>query len=386
MNIAIYARVSSETQAKEGTIESQIEALHDYAKSHELAIVHEFIDDGYSGSDLNRPGLDQLRDSIQQGAFEAILVLSPDRLSRKQAHQIILLEEFKKRNIQVLFTTHNISDSPEDQLMLQIQGAISEYERATILDRMRRGRKHSVIKGQVLGNIAPCGYAFIPKSDSIPAHWEANAEEAQTVQLILDMYVNKGMKGTTIAKQLQQDGIPTRGPHNKWYSSNIYSILKNEAYAGTAYMFKARRVEATKNLRVNKYRRKKNSRKQSRPREEWIGIPVTPILEMQLWQKAQELLKQNAYRSRRNNNKHQYLLRGLVQCGLCGSAAPGYVSNRNTYCSCGAKRNGNITTKPHDENVAIRHSFLDEKVWSGLVELLDDPNNLKSQLEKRLEG
>ena len=80
MNIAIYARVSSETQAKEGTIDSQIEALRDYAKSHELTIVHEFIDDGYSGSELNRPGLDQLRDAIQEGQVEGVLILSPDRL------------------------------------------------------------------------------------------------------------------------------------------------------------------------------------------------------------------------------------------------------------------------------------------------------------------
>ena len=100
MKIAIYARVSSETQAKEGTIQSQIEALREYAKSHTLKIIHECLDDGFSGADLNRPGLDHLRDLTQEGQIEAILVLSPDRLSRKQSHQIILLEEFQKRSIQ----------------------------------------------------------------------------------------------------------------------------------------------------------------------------------------------------------------------------------------------------------------------------------------------
>ena len=90
MNIAIYARVSSESQAKEGTIQSQLEALRDCAKSNNYVVITECLDNGYSGSELNRPGLDQLRDMAAEGMIEAVLVLSPDRLSRKQAHQIIL--------------------------------------------------------------------------------------------------------------------------------------------------------------------------------------------------------------------------------------------------------------------------------------------------------
>ncbi len=86
----------------------------------------------------------------------------------------------------------------------------------------------------------------------------------------------------------------------------------------------------------------------------------------------------------RNNNKNQYLLRGLVVCGLCGSMAPGYVSNKSTYYSCGARRNKNITSKPHNELIQVKHKPLDEKVWEGLKELLDNPENLEAQLEKRL--
>jgi site-specific DNA recombinase len=95
MNIAIYARVSSETQSKEGAIQSQLEALREYAQQHELTIIHECMGDGFSGAELNRPGLDYPRDLAYEGLIEGILILSPDRLSRKQAHQIILLEEFK---------------------------------------------------------------------------------------------------------------------------------------------------------------------------------------------------------------------------------------------------------------------------------------------------
>lgn len=115
MNIAIYARVSSEKQAKDGTIESQIAALREYAKANNLTIAHECIDDGVTGSTLMRPGLDYLRDLIAEGLIEGILILSPDRLSRNQAHQILLMDEFKKQNIRVIFTTQQFEDNAEIQ-------------------------------------------------------------------------------------------------------------------------------------------------------------------------------------------------------------------------------------------------------------------------------
>ncbi|MEX1248633.1 MAG: recombinase zinc beta ribbon domain-containing protein [Anaerolineales bacterium] len=109
------------------------------------------------------------------------------------------------------------------------------------------------------------------------------------------------------------------------------------------------------------------------------------LIDQKTWDKAQLLLKQNAVHAIRNNKKHKYLLRGLVVCGLCGSMAPGHVSNRSTYYSCAAKRNKNLTTKQHTERVATRHANLDEKVWVGLVSLLDDPDKLKEQLDRKIE-
>lgn len=382
MNIAMYARVSSETQAKEGTIDSQIEALRTYAKENELKITHECIDDGFSGTDLTRPGLDQLRDLAQAGQIEGVLILSPDRLSRKQAHLLILLEEFQKRNVQVIFTTQSYSDSPEDQFMLQIQGAVAEYERVKILDRMRRGIVHSVKNGQIIGSNPPYGYSFVHKSKTEKAHWQVNPEEAKIVRYIFDLYVKDNLKGKQIADRLNAEYVQPRG--TIWRGSLIYRILHNETYTGTTYMFKRRGEEPHKTAKTDPYRKKKKSRLAPRPREEWIGIPVTPIVDEAIWKKAQERLIQNAYHSQRNNNKHGYLLRGLVLCGLCGSMASGYVSHRNTYYSCGAKRNKNITTKPHDEVVQVHHKPFDEKVWAGLVELLGDPENIKAQLEKRM--
>jgi site-specific DNA recombinase len=383
MKIAIYARVSSEKQAKEGTIESQIEVLKCYAKDHNLNIAFDCIDDGYSGTTLIRPGLDQLRDLAQAGSIEGILILSPDRLSRTQANQIILTQEFKKRNVQLIFTNQNSGDTPEDNLMLQIQGAIAEYDRIKILDRMRRGAIHAAKKGQVNGSNPPLGYRYIPKCKNEVGHWEVNSDEAKNVKYIFDLYVNEKLKGTQIAKRLNDESVPCRG--NKWWSSQIYTVLKNETYTGIAYMFKERSVEPKKYPKAATYRKTINTAKAPRPRNEWLGIPVTPIIDLQTWTKAQALLKQNAKQSRRNNNKHEYLLRGLVVCGVCGCIASGYVSNKSTYYSCGAKRHKNITSKPHDELIQVKQKLFDEKVWGGLAELLSDPENLKAQIEKRIQ-
>jgi len=382
MKIAIYARVSSETQAKEGTINSQIEALRKYAKTNNLEIAFECIDNGHTGTELIRPGLDHLRDLAQEGQIEAILILSPDRLSRKQAHLLILLEEFKKRNVQILFTSQSYSDSPEDNLMLQIQGAIAEYERIKILDRMRRGIVHSVKNGQIIGNNPPYGYGYVPKSKTGKARWEVKPDEAKIVRYIYHLYIDEGMKGTQIATHLNDESVPCRG--SKWWSSQIYTILKSETYAGTAYIFKHLVTEQRKNPKRNLYSKKTKSYQALRSREEWIGVPVSPIVDRQRWNKAQEILKRNTYTSRRNNNKHNYLLRGLVVCGLCGSMASGYVSNKSTYYSCGSKRNKNITSKPHSDIIQVKHVPFDEKVWNGLTELLSEPENLKAQLDKRI--
>ncbi len=385
MNIAIYARVSSEKQAKDGTIDSQIEALRDYAKANHLTISHECIDDGVTGTTLTRPGLDNLRDLIAEGLIQGVLILSPDRLSRTQAHQILLMDEFKKQNIQVIFTSQQFEDNAEGNLMLQIQGAVAEFERAKILDRTRRGRKHAVKNGQMLGSMSPYGYRFAPKGNGKPARWEIEPRETEIVRAIFDLYVNKRMKGTQIASYLESEGIQTRSGTTKWWGSVVYRILKSEAYIGNAYMYKNSYIEPLKTPKSKKYRKVKNSAQKPRPREEWISIPVTPLIDQDLWNAAQALLKQNAHSARRHNNKNEYLMRGLVVCGLCGCMASGYVSNKSTFYSCGARRNKNIHSKPHNELIQVHHKPFDAKIWQGLTELLQDPASIQAQLEKRLD-
>src|SRR6266516_7332051 len=165
---AIYARVSSERQKEEGTIASQTALLLDYAKTHELSVPPEWIfeDEGYSGAMLARPGLEHLRDLAAEGQIQVVLVYAPDRLSRKYAYQILLIEELARNGVETLFIKAPQGDSAEDQLLVQFQGMIAEYERAQILERSRRGKRHRARAGEVsVLSGAPYGYRYIRKTD-----------------------------------------------------------------------------------------------------------------------------------------------------------------------------------------------------------------------------
>ena len=165
---AIYARVSSEQQREENTIASQTASLIEFAKSHDLEVPAEWVfeDEGYSGATLERPGLERVRDLAAEGQIQVVLAYAPDRLSRKYAYQILLIEEFARHGVETLFVKSPQGDSAEDQLLVQFQGMIAEYERAQILERSRRGKRHRAHSGEIsVMSSAPYGYRYIRKTD-----------------------------------------------------------------------------------------------------------------------------------------------------------------------------------------------------------------------------
>src|SRR6202023_2778396 len=146
---AIYARVSSARQKDENTIVSQTAALRAFAQQQGFSVPNEWVieDEGFMGASLIRPGLEKVRDLSAAGQIEAVLVYSPDRLSRKYAYQVLLMEEFARHDVETVFIKAPQSATPEDQLLLQFQGMIAEYERAQILERSRRGKRHRALQG-----------------------------------------------------------------------------------------------------------------------------------------------------------------------------------------------------------------------------------------------
>src|ERR1700740_1599545 len=165
---AIYARVSSEQQREENTIASQTASLIEFAKGHNLEVPEEWVfeDEGHSGATLERPGLEKVRDLAAEGQIQAVLAYAPDRLSRKYAYQILLIEEFARHGVETLFVKAPQGDSAEDQLLVQFQGMIAEYERAQILERSRRGKRHRAQAGEVsVMSGAPYGYRYIRENN-----------------------------------------------------------------------------------------------------------------------------------------------------------------------------------------------------------------------------
>ena len=186
-NIAIYARVSSDKQAQEGTIESQVAAVQEFAKNNDLIVDPDliFLDNGYSGAAFARPGLDALRDKAANGEINQVIILNPDRLARNFSQQLMLVEEFQKLGVEIQFVNRKISKSPEDQLLLQIQGVIAEYEREKIMERHRRGKLHKAKTGKVsVLSGAPYGYVYIPATNNEDARYEIHAKEAEVVKEI----------------------------------------------------------------------------------------------------------------------------------------------------------------------------------------------------------
>jgi site-specific DNA recombinase len=199
---AIYARVSSEKQKEENTIASQTAALVAFAAEQGYAVPSEWVfeDEGYSGASLIRPGLERVRDLAAEGHLDAVLLYAPDRLSRRYAYQILLIEEFARAGVETLFIRSPRTATAEDQLLLQFQGMIAEYERAQILERSRRGKRHRARQGQVsVLSGAPFGYRYVRKSEQSAAYYEIDEAEAPVVRLVYERYTNDGLSIGAIA-------------------------------------------------------------------------------------------------------------------------------------------------------------------------------------------
>jgi site-specific DNA recombinase len=193
---AIYARVSSDRQKEDHTITSQTAALKEYAQTHDYLVPAEWVfeDEGYSGATLERPGLEALRDLTARGEIQAVLVYSPDRLSRKYSYQVLLAEELQRCGVTLVFLKAPAAETAEDRLLEQFQGMIAEYERAQILERSRRGKRHKAQAGVVsVLSGAPYGYRYIKKSDTAEAYYEVIEAEAEVVRTVFDLYTRAGL-------------------------------------------------------------------------------------------------------------------------------------------------------------------------------------------------
>ena len=317
MQVALYARVSTERQEQQGTIASQLDALARWAREqdHDVVDAYVCVDDGYSGARLDRPGLDRLRDGAEAGAFEAALVLCPDRLARKYAYQILILEELERFGVQVIFLDQPLSDDPQARLLTQIQGAVAEYERIKIAERYRRGKLFRARQGEVFWWKVPYGYRRIPRRDGVPAHVEVAGPEAQVVRQIFRWHVDEHLSVRQIALCLTESPHVTATGLPRWGTSTVTRMLHNEAYIGTMY-YNRRESVGDKSHSASR-RRRPSTRHQDRPAAEWIPLPVPPIIDAELFRRSQAIHYDNSRFSPRHLKSGHYLLRRVVRCRVC---------------------------------------------------------------------
>jgi len=385
MNVAIYARVSSEKQEKEATVQSQIAALKDYAKEKGHVIAKEYVDEGYSGEMLARPYLEKLRDDAAKKMFEAVLVHAPDRLSRKFVHLGIITEELKRYDVEVIFISNPAKDErPEGMLLEGLQGLIAEYERTKIIERTRRGKLFKAKEGILISSIGPYGYSYVKKNadKKTKGHYVVNECEAVIVALIFDLFVKERLSKRAVARELTKRGIkPRKGIH--WRTSTLDKILRNETYIGIAHYNKHVAREPLVRRKKDAYSRRKNSSLRLRPREEWIPIRLDDnlkILDDGIFHMAQELLKKNAGFLPRES-KNDYMLKGLVFCGNCSSPYVGCPTHGKLYYRCG-ERHRKFPEKKECRAGSVKADKLEAVVWNTISEALQNPDLVISEIER----
>ena len=391
---AIYTRVSSDRQKESDTIASQTAALVEYAKAHGYAVPPEWIfqDEGYSGASLVRPGLEALRDLAAQGQITTVLIYAPDRLSRKYAYQVLLGEELSRCGVEVVFLKSPAGSSPEDQLVVQFQGMIAEYERAQIAERSRRGKRYRAQQGVV--NVlsgAPYGYQYMRKTDTSAAYYEVIESEAGVVRMVFRMYTQQGLSINAIARSLNKRGISTRTGKTRWERSVVWAMLRNPAYEGKACYGK---TEQSPRQRITRPLRQKNGISnrtnchRERPRTDWIEVSVPALVSKETFALAQEQLTKNKHHSLRRTIEPT-LLQGMLVCQQCGYAL--YRCSTRTskrklyYYRCLGADAYRRLKGALCRNRPVRSDYLDKFVWDQIVCLLEDGTLMQAEIDRRKE-
>jgi site-specific DNA recombinase len=389
MRAAVYARVSTTRQAQTQTIEQQLDRLRSAVtgRGWELEDQHIYRDDGYSGASLGRPGLDRLRDHAALADLDVVLVTAPDRLARNYVHQVLLIEELAGHGCQVEFLDRPMSDDPHDQLLLQIRGAVAEYERTLITERMRRGRHARLRAGTLLPwTRPPFGYRLDPDRPREAAAVRVEPGEAALVAQLFDWYLEPQATLYQLTARLADLGVATPTGKPRWTVASVRGILRNPSYAGRAL---------TNRTRVAPARRRRSALLPAgpgeshapRPEEDWIEVPVPQVVGEETFAQVQAKLDANQQGAARNT-RHEYLLRALVSCGACRLACTGRQTGAGyRYYLCRGRTDALRAAEGRRCTARyIPAGQLDELVWADLRALLTDPGQVTHALARAQGG
>jgi len=395
---AFYARVSSEQQAVAHTIDSQLAALSERAQADGSPVPadRQFVDNGYSGANLVRPALDHLRDLVALGAIDRIYVHSPDRLARNYAYQVLLIDEWHRAGVEVVFLNRSLGQSPEDDLLLQVQGVVAEYERAKIMERSRRGKKHAAQRGSlnVMSN-APYGYRYVTVRDGGgQARFEPIPEQADVVRAVFEWIARERCTLGEVCRRLQSAGKLTATGKRIWSRQTVWHILQNPVYQGTAAYGKTRMTSRTRKSRPRPPRGRPAQPRRSKTaiavdQREWVLVSAPAIVDKSLFAAAQEQLRENRTRARLGLRRPGYLLQGLICCALCGYAFYGKTTRQRgrghrmkdfQYYRCSGTDSYRFGGERICSNTQIQAHKIEAAIWSYVCKTVKDPASLEEAL------
>ena len=373
IKVAIYCRVSTEDQEKEGTsLQTQLEACLNYCREKEYQVVYRFPE-AYSGLILERPKLNELRELVRTGDIDIVVVYCLDRLSRDPTHGVILTQELEKHNVVLEAVTEDVDNSELGKLISYIRGFASKLEAEKIRERTMRGKKAKAKQGQMVGGMTLYGYDYIKVSHDNGGKRMINENEARWVRQMFEWLVNDGLSTTAITYRLRAFNIPTKRGM-RWCRQSVLGVLKNPAYIGKTYAFTTINGEA--------YRR---------PRDEWIEIPgvTPPIISEEMFNMAQKQLEINRKKATRNI-KRDYLLHGHVHCRQCGRAYWAGVTTtylkgrhyvRRRYRCAGTLKMVAANERCHNKSWTA--DTLEALVWAQIERVLDNPELIITEIEKQ---
>lgn len=386
MIAALYARVSTARQEEQETIDSQIEEIKKRIQEDNNILPSEniFADDGWTGEMLQRPGLDSMRDAALAGAFQVVYVYDRGRLSRVFAYQEIIIEELINLDIQFV-TLHDVkAETPEERVLQAMQGVFHEYERVKIVERMRRGKLFKARNGILINGHSIYGYDYIKKTDTEPAHYKINEDQARVVRMVFDWVGNERISLNEVIRRLYDMGIaPRKGKSEFWTKGPVVRMLQRESYFdGYVYFNKSESCVAKKPVKNIKYKKVKRSSRKVRPREDWIPFKISPILDDRpLFDRVQKILGINQIFGPKNR-KHDYLLSGLAFCE-CGNRRAGDGQNKNGhfYYRCTERIYNFPSLERKCQLPGVNAVILDGMVWRELMKFIKDTNILREKVE-----
>lgn len=390
--IAVYARVSSSNQENEGTIETQLSAIHDYAAKNNYTIIQEYLDNGWSGDNIVRPELDKLRVDAKKKIWDTVLIYDPDRLARRYSYQELILDELREGGITVLFVTTPPPTNSIEKILYGVQGLFAEYERAKIAERFRLGKIRKAREGHVITTEGPYGYTFIPKQgkrgepEFKQGYYSINDYEAEVTKSIFKWVGDDGLTIRAVIKKLQSLGIqPRKSKKGVWSTSTLCSLLRNKTYIGEGHYGATYAVVPEKPVKKDNYRKIKKSSRKIRPEEDWIKIPTPRLIEDSLFYRVKEKLQKN-FDSSLRNTKNEYLLTGKIWC-ICGRrrTGEGALHGKHLYYRCTDR----VLSYPLVHTCiekGINARITDSLVWKNISKLMTSPELLTTQAESWLKN